>query len=102
MSPKMYVNSLSPIRTHTWQNTASTIMALFSDDTNGNKMINKLKKLWEVHRHERYRENLQHVVNSKTGITLEERARVLGFPEFVPGKTHFFLHQFSFCYCPSF
>jgi FkbM family methyltransferase len=64
-------------------------------------MINKLKKLWEVYRKERYQENLRHVMDHKTGLTPAEHARLLAFPEFVPGEASLFGQPFSFSHGPS-
>ena len=77
------------------------IMDRFSEDINGINMINKLKKLWEVYRKERYQENLRHVMDHKTGLTPAEHARLLAFPEFVPGEASLFGQPFSFSHGPS-
>jgi len=64
-------------------------------------MINKLKKLWVVYRKERYQENLRHVMDHKTGLSPAEHARLLAFPEFVPGEASLFGQPFSFSHGPS-
>lgn len=64
-------------------------------------MINKLKKLWEVYRKDRYQENMRHVMDHKTGLTPAEHARLLAFPEFVSGEASLFGHPFSFSHGPS-
>lgn len=65
-------------------------------------MINKLKKLHKLYKHERYKENIQFLQNPKTGISLADREKTLQYPQFTNGKVNFFGQFFSFSHGPSF
>lgn len=77
-------------------------MARFSDDINGIKMINKLKKLHQLYKHERYKENIQFLENPKTGISPADRETTLAYLEFTSGKVKFFGKHFTFSHGSSF
>ena len=80
----------------------SMITALFSGDINGKKMIKKLKKLHQIYKQERYKENIQFLENNKTGLSPFEREKVSNFPAFTEGTAIFFGKPFHFSHGPSF
>lgn len=65
-------------------------------------MIKKLKKLHQLYKQERYKENLELVPDLKTGLSPFERNRVQRFPEFSEGTANFFGKPFHFSHGSSF
>ena len=65
-------------------------------------MINKLKKLYETYKTERYRENIKKIQSIKTGVSPLERERILKHPHFKQGVAEFFDASFLFSHGPSF
>lgn len=78
------------------------ITAQFSDDINGDKMIEKLHTLWTTYKKERYRQNMKMKMDTKTGISDYEREKLLNYPHFTEGNADFFGKPFSFSHGPSF
>lgn len=65
-------------------------------------MIRKLKKLHQIYKQERYKENVKFLVDPKTGLSPVERERVLNFNKFTVGTANFFGENFYFSHGPSF
>ena len=78
------------------------ITDLFLADIDGNKMFKKVKKLHQIYKLERYKENIQFLQEAKTGISPFERNRLLNYPAFTEGKVDFFGKPFYFSHGSSF
>ena len=65
-------------------------------------MFKKLKKLHQIYKLERYKENIQFLPEAKTGISPFERKRLVNYPAFTEGKADFFGKPFYFSHGPSF
>ncbi|WHF50506.1 FkbM family methyltransferase [Chryseobacterium gotjawalense] len=65
-------------------------------------MIKKLKKLHQLYKNERYKENILFIENSKTGLSPFEKNKALHYPEFTEGEAVFFGRTFRFSHGPSF
>lgn len=59
-------------------------------------MIQKIKKLLEIYKRERYFEKNKDAINPQTGLTSFERNRLSKFPPFTKGKTNLFGLPFMF------
>ncbi|MDP2454928.1 MULTISPECIES: FkbM family methyltransferase [unclassified Kaistella] len=65
-------------------------------------MINKLKKLHQLYKQERYKENVQFLQNPKTGLSPADKERALHYPDFTDGEVNFFGKPFRFSHGSSF
>lgn len=65
-------------------------------------MIKKIKKLHQIYKQQRYKENIQYLENPQSGLSPFERERAMKFPQFTDGQANFFGKPFHFSHGPSF
>jgi FkbM family methyltransferase len=65
-------------------------------------MLEKIKKLLQIYREERYKENTKTLVNDKTGLSSQEIEKITNTPPFSEGVANLFNYQFYYSHGESF